>query len=759
VLKETTLCRLSITVRGAVQGVGFRPFVFRLATKLSLTGWVCNAMDGVHVDVEGANNQLETFLLALEVDAPPLAVIHAIDHDWHAPADYTDFEIRQSGCSQTKVAVVLPDVATCPECVKEIFDPDDRRYGYAFTNCTNCGPRFSIIEAVPYDRCRTSMRRFTMCADCQAEYDDPADRRFHAQPNACPRCGPRLELWGATGHVLALRTEALGEAVRALAAGRIIAVKGIGGFHLMVDACNASAVKRLRRRRHREEKPLAVMFPLLVQAREHVRITPLEQQLLTSSEAPIVLVGKRTDVVTDIAAEVAPRNSCLGVLLPYSPLHHLLMREFGSPVVATSGNLTDEPICTDEREAVRRLGGVADLFLIHDRHIVRPVDDSVVRVVGKRPMLMRRARGYAPLPIRLGCEVPNALAVGGHLKSTVAVAVDRNVFIGPHIGELDTAETYNAFEHSVDNLQTLYDMTPDIVVCDLHPDYRSTQYAESLGLPVVHVQHHHAHVLSCMAEHQLQPPVLGVAWDGTGYGGDGTVWGGEFLRIDPGTFTRVAGLRPFRLPGGEQAVREPRRAALGLLHAMVGGAGVHHLGLDLLKAFSSQDLDILIAMLDRSMNSPETSSAGRLFDAVAALLGLCQRSTFEGQAAMELESIASQSSTTQAYEIELTRQVIGWEPTVRAILNDIVKGEAVSTMARKFHNAMATAILSVAEVSAIESVVLSGGCFQNRYLTERTIDVLRSAGFRPYWHQQVPPNDGGLSLGQIAALSYGITGG
>lgn len=754
--------RLRLAVRGAVQGVGFRPFVYRLARELEVDGWVRNSTGGVSIEVEGVHARLDEFRARLAAEAPPRASIHGVEASWLDPADHDGFHILESVRGDGRRALVLPDMAICDDCRRDILDPSNRRHRYPFTNCTNCGPRFTIILAVPYDRARTSMARFHMCPACQREYDDPDDRRFHAQPNACPECGPQVALWDSDGLTLALHDEALRAAAAAIRDGRIVAVKGLGGFHLMVDARNDAAVTRLRTRKHREEKPFAVMCPDMATADRHCVIEAAEARLLASPESPIVLLSRRTGVREELAASVAPANPNLGVMLPYTPMHVLLLGDIGGPVVATSGNRADEPICTDEREAIDRLGHIADLFLVHDRPIVRHVDDSIVRVMLGRELVLRRARGYAPLPLPLRRSAAPVIAVGAHLKNTVAVASAADLFVSQHIGDLETVEASEAFEKVIADLPRLFEVTPAAVVADLHPDYRSTRYAASLGVPVVLVQHHAAHVAACMAENDLDAPVLGVSWDGTGYGTDGTVWGGEFLVCAGRSFTRVACLRPFRLPGGDRAVKEPRRAALGLLHA-IAGEGAISVPPPTAAAFSDAERWLLIDAMGRGVNAPVTTSAGRLFDAIASLAGLRQQASFEGQAAMDLE-FAVTAGIHEAYPFAMTETggrfamgtweapdlVIDWAPMVRAIVDDVEAGVAAGLVAARAHNTMADMIVAAAQYAGEDAVVLTGGCFQNRYLTERTVTRLRQAGFRPYWHQRVPPNDGGISVGQIA---------
>ncbi len=756
-LPEIEIQRLRILIRGAVQGVGFRPFVYRLATDAGLAGWVNNSPQGVCIEVEGPAQRLETFLTALEREKPPRASIQSLEPLVLDPVGYRGFAIRPSEEGGGRSALILPDIATCPDCLREMFDPHDRRYRYPFINCTNCGPRFSIVEGLPYDRPNTTMRDFVMCPACRAEYEDPRNRRFHAQPIACPACGPHLEAWRPDGTVLATQEAALQEALAAIGRGEIVAVKGLGGFHLLVDARDDAAVQRLRRRKHREEKPFALMFPRLAAVSHECLVAPLEARLLTAAEAPIVLL-RRAPGPSEIAPSVAPGNPYLGAMLPYTPLHHLLLAKLGHAVVATSGNVSDEPICIDEREALDRLGGIADLFLVHDRPIARHVDDSVVCVVLDREMLLRRARGYAPLPIHLPAALPPLLAVGGHLKNSVALAVGQDVFISQHIGDLETLPATRAFERVIADFKRLYAVVPSGVVCDAHPDYASTAYAERTGLPLIRVQHHLAHVMACLAENEVAPPALGVSWDGTGYGLDGTIWGGEFFTIDGPIARRAAHLRPWALPGGDQAVKEPRRTALSLLYEQYGTAGFAQGDLAPVRACSPQEMGILQTMLERGINSPRTSSMGRLFDAVAALLGLQQEVRFEGQAAMALEWAMPALPPSDAYPLDVRPAhapgdplILDWGPLLDALLRDIRRHVAPGLCAARFHNALVEAIVTVAQRLGYEQVALSGGCFQNRYLLTRAVLRLREAGFRPYRHQRVPPNDGGLALGQLVA--------
>ncbi|MBI2839731.1 MAG: carbamoyltransferase HypF [Acidobacteria bacterium] len=749
--------RLRLHVRGAVQGVGFRPAVYRLATEMGLAGWVINTPQGVTIEVEGTAAVLGTFLQRLEADRPPRSSIQGVETSYLDPTGCSGFEIRHSDAAGAKTAIVLPDIATCPDCLSEVFDPANRRYRYPFTNCTNCGPRYSIIDALPYDRPNTTMRAFAMCQQCRCEYEDPRDRRFHAQPNACPECGPRLELRRADGGVVAIADEALIAAARAIAGGTTVAVKGIGGFHLIADARNHDAVRRLRAGKHREEKPFATMFPSVASVRDVCEVSPVEERLLCSPEAPIVLL-RRLELAQVIAPSVAPGNPYLGVLLPYAPLHHLLMAELGFPAVATSGNLSDEPICTDENDARHRLAGIADLFLVHNRAIARHVDDSIVRIMAGRELVLRRARGYAPMPQQIPGGTEPVLAVGAHLKNTVAIATGNQVFTSQHIGDLETAEAYAAFEDVIGSLTRMYDVEPRRVACDLHPDYLSTRYAFRSGLAVTPVQHHYAHVLSCMAENDLAAPALGVAWDGTGYGLDGTVWGGEFLRVSQHSFERIAHLRSFRLPGGEKAVREPRRSALGLLFEALGSDALDRMDLAPVNAFPKEDRETMRAMLQAGLNAPLTSSAGRLFDAVASLCDLRHVSRYEGQAAMELEFALDGRTVMDHYPFSIgtgTPAIIDWAPMILSLIEDLRRGATHGAISAKFHNTLVETIVSVTRMAGLERVVLTGGCFQNKYLCERAVDRLTGERFNPYWHRRIPPNDGGIALGQIMGLLRG----
>jgi len=756
----STVRRLAITVRGVVQGVGFRPFVYNTARKWGLAGWVLNEADMVRIEVQGESGSLEAFCDALKTAPPPQARIDSLEVTETARSDGASetFEIHTSTGDAPPRAVIPADLATCAECLEEIRSPSERRHRYPFTNCTNCGPRWSIIEALPYDRPRTSMAAFRMCPACQAEYEDPTDRRFHAQPIACPECGPRLQLLDSRGVEMASRDEALEQAAGAVLSGQVLALKGLGGFQLVVDATSPEAVGRLRERKRRPHKPLAIMLASLDEVRRRCEVSDEEARALSRHEAPILLLRRSHagGALRDVAEGVAPGNPYLGVMLPYTPLHHLLTAAIGRPIVCTSGNLSEEPMTITTEEAVERLGPIADVLLVHDRPIVRPVDDSVARVGPAGLQLLRRARGYAPLPIDLGREVPTVLAVGGHLKNTVALSLGRQAILGSHVGDLESVLGVEVHERAVRDLVDFFQVVPDVVACDLHPDYASTRHAEHLavewGVPLIRVQHHHAHLAACVAEHGLEGPVLGFAWDGTGYGPDGTVWGGEALECDGAGYRRVAHLRTFSLPGGDQAVREPRRSALGILFEIFGEEAAD-LGR---RWFTKTELDTLLVLLKRSLHSPRTSSMGRLFDAVAALCGFSAKISFEGQAAMQLE-FAVDPEEREAYPLPLvetpapdgTPIVADWEPLVRAVLSDRASGEPVGRTSARFHNALAELAVALARQGGGSRVVLTGGCFQNAILAERTETRLSQTGFHVYTHQEVPPGDGGIALGQL----------
>lgn len=747
--------RRRIRVTGTVQGVGFRPFVYREATALGLAGFVENDAAGVLVEAEGSPAALAALCRALTERPPPLARVTGVDASVvPARRDGNTFSIRASAAGAPDVPVGV-DTAACGECLAEVDDPAARRYRYPFTNCTNCGPRYTIVLAVPYDRRTTTMAGFEMCDPCRAEYEDPADRRFHAQPIACPACGPTLRWQAPDGNLLAQGDDALGLAGAALRDGRIVAVKGIGGYHLAVDATDDGAVARLRQRKARDDKPFALMVPDLAAARRICELDGPAVEALTSHRRPIVLAPRNPDG-TGLAAAVAARLPELGLMLPYTPLHHLLMRDAGRPLVMTSGNLSDDPIAHLDDDAVARIGPLVDGLLGHDRPIHVRCDDSVVRATGRRVQAVRRSRGHAPEPFTLpGPARRQVLALGAELKSTVAVAKGTLLVASHHIGDLEHLAAYRSFLQATGHLRALYGVHPEVVAHDLHPEYLSTKHALELDLEPWPVQHHHAHVASCLAEHGRTAPVLGIAFDGLGMGPDGTLWGGELLVADLQRYERVGHLHPVPMPGGAAAVREPWRMALAWLAAAGGPAAAAAVGSRLDDRWPA-----VLALLERGERLPVTTSAGRLFDAVAALAGVRSKITYEGQAAIELEALAARwSGPLPTYPIDVAEGVLDPRPLVLAIVEDLARGAPPAAVAAGFHQALGRATASLASklagARALDTVALSGGVFQNVLLTEAVERPLREAGLTVLVHEQVPPNDGGISIGQaaIAALA------
>lgn len=733
--------RLKLVVSGVVQGVGFRPFVYRLAKELGLRGWVRNTTCGVEIDAEGEEHALESLRSRILTTPPPQSFIHHCQSLYLDPVGHSGFRVEESDEAARPEVFITPDLATCSECVAELLDPDNRRHLHPFITCVNCGPRYSIITALPYDRVNTTMRQFQMCKECQEEYHDPSNRRFHAQPICCNSCGPTLRLQ-TRDSLLATGFEAIERAAEALLAGQIVAVKGIGGFHLCVNARDEDAVLRLRLRKRREEKPLALLYADLKSLRQDCQTSPQEELLLSSVAAPILILQRNE--VCCVARAVVPDTSTLGAMLAHNPIQHLLTRAVGGALVATSGNLTDEPIAIDTEGMMR--ADVADLYLTHDRPIARRVDDSIVRVMAERGVTIRLGRGYAPLQMRLNSSV-SAIALGGHLKNTVAVLAEDRLVLSQHIGDLSCADTLDLLIATSKELPKLLRSSPELAICDLHPDYASSRLADSMG-GAWRVQHHQAHVAACALDNSLTDGLLGVAWDGSGYGLDGTIWGGEFITLDRGKFHRAGHLRQFPLIGGERAVKEPRRSALGLLYETYGDEAWAHPVLG--RMFDSSELKLLKSAASK-ISYPVTSSAGRLFDAVAAICGLRYKASYEGQAAMLLEA-AIKTRSDACYDFEVSEvdgvMIVDWRPMLKQILAEALDAPCVSV---KFHNTLAEVIVVMARGLGYERVALTGGCFQNRYLTERSVKRLRQEGFRPYWHQRIPPNDGGIAAGQALA--------
>lgn len=765
--------RNQLRIHGIVQGVGFRPFVYRLARKFSLSGWVVNTAQGALVEIEGSPINVKQFKEEIQTKAPRATTIQNISVRTLPCEGERSFTILSSNTEGQKRSVIPPDLATCSECLKEIQDSQSRRFRYPFTTCTECGPRFSILQAIPYDRSNTTMAKFILCPACRTEYEDMTNRRFHAEAIACPDCGPHLVLWDQAGTIQAQRDHALWSACDVIRSGSVLAVKGLGGFQLWVDASSDDAVNNLRNRKHRPRKPFAVLFSSLESVRFHCDISREEAELLCSSEAPIVLLKKKES--STFAHETAPGNPYIGAMLPYTPLHHLMMKELLFPVIATSGNRSEEPLVIDEWEALIRLKGIADAFLVHDRPIARPVDDSVIRMIGSEPLMLRRARGYAPSPITVqipslkGEIIPPVLAVGGHLKNTIAVTTHDHVIMSQHIGDLSTSEAYSQFERTIADQLNLFDVKPQAITCDLHPDYRSTVLAKKFErdwrIPIVPVQHHYAHILACMAEHEIEGPVLGVAWDGAGYGTDGTIWGGEFLLADYSGFKRVGYLQPFGLPGGEVCMPEPRRVALSLLYETFGEEALD-LKLPPIHSLGSELASSLMELMKKDVHCSITTSMGRLFDGVSSILGLSQINTFEAEAAMALEflvdkailnsSMRGKPNLAFTLEEEKTRRddqtpdswIADWHLVIRAIVEARLSGKDPSPIAFAFHQAAAKLITDVVRRIGAPRVILTGGVFQNALLLQLTQSGLREAGLTVYTHHHVPPNDGGLALGQ-----------
>ena len=763
--KPKTKRRAKINVRGVVQGVGFRPFVYRLATQHNLLGWVRNTSGKVEIEVEGNEVEVRSFLQELVTHAPPMARIEDIQTIFSLPSGYTDFQIHKSLAQRHKYQLVSPDIATCKDCRDEIFNPYDRRFRYPFTNCTNCGPRFTIIEDIPYDRPNTTMRDFKMCPDCEREYNDPLNRRFHAQPNACPICGPQLELVDATGKTVKC-TDTIKKAAGLLKAGKILAIRGLGGFQLACDATNQTTVNLLRERKRRPAKPFAVMAATIEDIIIHCRITVAEAELLSSPQAPIVLL-RWNNKQSDIAPAVAPDLKYLGMMLPYTPLHHVLLRESGLPLVMTSGNLSEEPIAKDNDEALARLKGIADYFLIHNRGIYARYDDSVYMVEQNKPVALRRARGYAPYPIHLPFKSKQILACGAELKNTFCLTRDDHAFVSQHIGDMENEETLEHFENTIELYQKLFRIQPEIIACDLHPEYLPSKYAARVaaahGLSLIPVQHHHAHIVSCMAENGVKTPVIGVAFDGVGYGTDGAIWGGEFLVADWQDFRRMGQFEYVPMPGGAAAIKKPYRMALGYLYSLLGDDFSLE-GLPLAN-LNPHETAIIKQQLQKRINCPLTSSAGRLFDAVAALVGLSGEVSYEAQAAIALEMQAPdrfEKAKIKTYPYTLEEQkgiiIVKLGELFSALVDDVRNNMGISIISLKLHQTIAGITVEmcrkISHNTGLKQVALSGGVFQNRLLLRLTAAGLEQAGFEVFTHHLVPCNDGGLSLGQAVIANF-----
>ncbi len=761
--------RSQILVRGIVQGVGFRPFVYTQASRRALRGRVLNNTSGVFIELEGNRSDIEEFLTDLKSNPPPLSTIETIEcnHDLK-PVDYPDFLILDSAEDGERFVPIPVDIATCDDCLEELFNPRDRRYRYPFINCTNCGPRFTIIEDIPYDRARTTMHKFEMCAACRNEYENSQDRRFHAEPIACPACGPQLRLIATAAPGVGIRDhepQVLVNATRELLlAGKIVAVKGIGGFHLACDALLATAVERLRSRKYREDKPFAMMAGSLDAIGEYCHVSDAEAELLKSARRPIVLLRRKPS--SRIPDAVAPGANHLGFMLPYSPLHYLLLEDLGQPLVMTSGNVSDEPISYDDAEAIERLSGIADYFLLHDRAIHMRTDDSVARIFQGREMILRRSRGYVPAPITTAVAFRHEiLACGAELKNTFCLTRDNYAFVSHHIGDLENLETFRSFTHGIEHFKRLFYLQPEVVAYDLHPEYLSTKYARGLdGVAVkVGIQHHHAHIASCMADNRIEGEVIGVAMDGLGFGVDGRMWGGEFFVADFLEAERVAHLAYIPMPGGAKAIREPWRMAAVYLHRVFGPEFLR-LDLDFTRELDRSAWTTLLSMTESDTNSPLTSSMGRLFDAVAGLLGVRKTINYEGQAAIELEALAEQNATRwYKFEMRSDSSEIGAETVFRQAVDDLLANVSPAEVSARFHLGVAHLISTIArrirKDRKLNRVVLSGGVFQNMFLLERTCRLLAADRFEVFTHQRVPPNDGGISLGQAVIANAQLESG
>jgi len=780
----------SISVHGIVQGVGFRPFVYGLAVKHNLKGWVYNTSEDVKIEVEGKAEAIKQFERELETKAPPLAHIENVTIEYHPPRGYKNFEIRQSQAQKGKYQLISPDVATCQACLGELLNPEDRRYRYPFTNCTNCGPRFTIIENMPYDRPKTTMRYFQMCPQCQAEYDNPLDRRFHAQPNACPKCGPQVELVDNQGN-LVTKSNSIAAASQLLKEGKIVAIKGLGGFLLACDATNDTVIKTLRQRKKRSSKPFAIMVTDVDEAKRHCYVSPEEEKLLTSPPSPIVLMRWRED--SSVSREVAPNLRFLGLMLPYTPLHHILLRDTDLPLMMTSGNLSEEPIARDNDEALRRLSGIADYFLIHNRDIYSRYDDSVAIVERGTSQLIRRARSYAPYPICLSFEAKQVLGCGAEEKNTFCLTKDNYAFLSQHIGDMENMETLEHFDSTISLYKRLFHIEPEIIAHDLHPDYLATKYARELGesgIKLIPVQHHHAHIASCLADNGLESPVIGVAFDGTGMGADGNIWGGEFLVADYRNFRRAGHLEYLPLPGGAAAIKRPYRTAIGYILTLLGENALNAViaseakqsQLASIGQVTGVEVEVIKRQIERKINSPLSSSMGRLFDAISALLGIRGEIDYEGQAAVELEMAALSSviarpvpgeareldeaisGNNESYPYRIVEdegiRIVHLRDLVSAVIEDLRQGISKGRISVKFHNTVARMINEmchlIADETGVNQVALSGGVFQNRLLLRKTVSLLESSGFQVFTHRHVPCNDGGISLGQAVIANFAV---
>jgi len=747
--------RKNIIIKGIVQGVGFRPFIHKLVKNYNLSGWVLNSNQGVEMDIEGKTEEINNFINDIKKKLPPLARIEKIEVNQLPLIGYKGFNIKKSIVKEEGgFVLVSPDISICKDCLQELFDLHNRRFRYPFINCTNCGPRFTIIKDIPYDRGKTTMNNFKMCSLCQSEYDDIEDRRYHAQPNACVDCGPQVSLYQNKRKLEGI--DPIEKSVKLLKEGKIGAIKGLGGFHLACDATNNKAVTRLRRLKNREAKPFALMSPDLEKINQFCEVNKKEEEWLINQSRPVVLLKKKKNNL--ISPLVAPNNNCLGVMLPYTPLHYLLLKDNFTALIMTSGNITDQPIIGYNQEALEKLDRIADFFLLYNRDIFNRCDDSVVKIINDDNVFFRRSRGYVPHPIILDFKLKEVLALGGELKNTISFSKENYVFLSQYLGDLKSVENLEFFKESITSFKKMFEVKPEIIACDLHPDYLSTQYAEEIkvkkGLKVVRVQHHHAHIVSCMAENNIKEKVIGVAYDGTGYGDDGNIWGGEFLLCDLKEYIRVGHLKYYPLPGGDKAIAEPWRMVYSYLYSIYGPRA-KKIDIDFIRRMDYDKLSIIEKMIDKNINSPLTSSCGRLFDAASSLIGIRDEVTYEGQAAMELESFCAYG-IKKRYNFCICKEgeefIIDPQEIFIDIIKDLKKGIDKKVIAAKFHNTVAEFTVNlcgkIRENTGINKIALSGGVFQNRYLTDKIISLLEKDDFQVYTQRKVPPNDGGISLGQ-----------
>jgi len=760
--EKEKIVRFHITVKGIVQGVGFRPFIYNLARTHSLSGYVLNNTRGVDIEVEGKREDIELFLEDIRIKPPPLAVIEEVSREEFPPVGYRKFEIKSSRKDEDKFLPISPDISICDDCLKELFDPHDRRYLYPFINCTNCGPRFTIIKDIPYDRQRTTMSSFKMCRDCELEYHDPSNRRFHAQPNACWKCGPSVKLLDEEGKRIKA-DDPIQTAAEFIRDGKILAVKGIGGYHLACDATKPQVVSKLREKKNRVDKPFALMMLNMEQIKKFCEVSCEEERLLLSPRRPIVLLKRKSE--DSLPREIAPGNKYLGVMLPYTPLHYLLLKKVNLPLIMTSGNISEEPIAYKDEDALCRLNKIADAFLVHNREIQIRVDDSVSRIVEGKPMLIRRSRGYAPQPVKLGFEAKKCvLAVGGHLKNTFCFLKGNHAIISHHIGDLENLDALSSLEEGIEHYRKIFYCEPQIIACDMHPNYASTslaeEYARKNSLPLIPIQHHHAHIASLLAEKHINEKVIGVAFDGSGLGNDKRIWGGEFLVANQKEFERVAHLRYVRLPGGEAAIKEPWRMALSYLYEIYGDEYEKLAWKILFHQVKFEKMSVVQNLIKKGINSPLTSSAGRLFDAVSSILGIRGKINYEGQAAIELEMLA-RDKKEKFYPFEVIEKekkfIVDTLPLVSALIEELIKGEDLQLIATRFHWTVSQIILRVCQLirdyQGLNQVALSGGVFQNSLILKQVVYLLTSSGFKVFLHSILPPNDGGICLGQ-AVVAY-----